>query len=71
MARQGGTSGSILNAANEVAVDRFLKHEIRFDQITHVSRDILNHHTFDALPTLEQLQKADSWAREEATRWNS
>ncbi len=71
VARQGGTSGSILNAANEVAVDRFLKHEIRFDQITHVSRDILNHHTFDALPTLEQLQKADSWAREEATRWNS
>ncbi len=71
VARQGGTSGSILNAANEVAVDRFLKNEIRFDQITHVSRDILNHHTFDAQPTLQQLQQADSWAREEATRWNS
>ena len=71
VARQGGTSGAILNAANEVAVDRFLKHEIRFDQITHVSRDILNHHTFDAQPTLPQLQQADGWAREEATRWNS
>ena len=71
VARQGGTSGSILNAANEVAVDRFLKHEIRFDQITHVSRDILNHHTFDAQPTLQQLQQADRWALEEASRLNS
>lgn len=71
VARAGGTSGAILNAANEIAVERFLKQEIRFDQITQISHDILNHHTYDAHPTLEQLQQADGWAREEALRWNS
>ena len=65
----GGTAGAILNAANEVAVDRFLNHEIRFDQITQVSKEILNQHTFDAHPNLQQLKQADSWAREEALQW--
>jgi 1-deoxy-D-xylulose-5-phosphate reductoisomerase len=71
VAQAGGTAGAILNAANEIAVDRFLKYDLRFDQITQVSQDILNHHTFDAQPTLEQLQQADSWARQKALRWNS
>lgn len=71
VAKAGGTSGAILNAANEIAVDRFLDGQIRFDQITQLSHDILNHHTYDAQPTLEQLQQADNWAREEALRWNS
>lgn len=71
VAQQGGTTGAILNAANEVAVDRFLNHEIRFPDIIQVSREILNHHKFDAQPTLEELQAADNWAREEALRWTS
>ena len=71
VARMGGTAGAILNAANEIAVDRFLKNEIRFDQITQVSHEILNNHNFDAQPTLEDLQQSDRWAREEALRWNS
>ncbi|MEZ6129810.1 MAG: 1-deoxy-D-xylulose-5-phosphate reductoisomerase [Planctomycetaceae bacterium] len=71
VAGAGGTAGAILNAANEVAVDRFLKHDLRFDQITLVSQDILNHHTFEAQPTLDQLQQADRWARQKALRWNS
>ena len=41
VARTGGSAGAILNAANEVAVERFLNHEIRFDQITQVSREVL------------------------------
>ncbi|MEZ6125119.1 MAG: hypothetical protein R3C49_18385 [Planctomycetaceae bacterium] len=71
VARTGGTSGAILNAANEVAVARFLNGDIRFDQITQLSQDILYHHTFEAQPTLEQLFLADHWAREESLRWNS
>jgi 1-deoxy-D-xylulose-5-phosphate reductoisomerase len=31
--RQGGTSMAILNAANEVAVDKFLNHSIKFTDI--------------------------------------
>ena len=71
VARAGGTSGAILNAANEVAVDRFINQDIRFDEITRVSRDVLHHHTFDAQPDLHQLMDADRWAREEALRWTS
>ncbi|APZ94345.1 1-deoxy-D-xylulose-5-phosphate reductoisomerase [Fuerstiella marisgermanici] len=71
VAKQGGTAGAILNAANEIAVERFLNSDIRFDQITQISHDILNHHTFDAQPTLSQLREADHWAREEALRWKS
>ena len=65
------TYPAVLNAANEVAVERFLNHEIRFDQITQISQEILNNHQFDAHPSLEHLQAADRWAREEALRWNS
>lgn len=71
VARMGGTTGAILNAANEVAVERFLNSEIRFDQITQVTQQILNNHTFDAQPTMEDLQQSDNWARKEALRWNS
>ena len=71
VARTGGSAGAVLNAANEIAVERFLNHEIRFDQITQVSREVLDHHQFDAQPTLEDLRHADHWAREEALRWKS
>ena len=70
VAEAGGTSGAILNAANEVAVQRFLKHDIRFDQIPELCRDILNHHQFDATPTLAQLGQSDQWARQQAEEWS-
>ncbi len=69
VAAVGGTSGAVLNAANEVAVERFLNGEIRFTDITRISRHILDHHTFDAQPDLTQVLSQDAWAREEALRW--
>ena len=71
VAERGGTSGAVLNAANEVAVARFLNRELPFHQITCVVNDILNHHEFDAQPSLEQLLKVDRLAREEAARWKT
>ena len=71
VAEKGGTSGAVLNAANEVAVARFLDRELPFHQITCVVNDILNHHEFDARPSLEQLLKVDRLAREEAARWKT
>lgn len=70
VAESGGTSGAILNAANEIAVQRFLKHEIRFDQIPQLCQDILHHHQFDANPTLQQLGECDQWARKQAEQWH-
>ena len=70
-AQHGGTCGAVLNAANEVAVSRFLNRDLPFHQITHVVEDILNHHQFEAQPSMEQLLQADGWAREEAARWKT
>ncbi len=70
-ARSGGTCGAVLNAANEVAVERFLAGDLSFTMITDCVREILHHHQFDALPSLPQLLAADRRAREEALRWKS
>ncbi|MFN9718863.1 MAG: 1-deoxy-D-xylulose-5-phosphate reductoisomerase, partial [Planctomycetota bacterium] len=68
-AEKGGTCGVVLNAANEVAVERFLSRQLSFDRITRLVEDILHHHEFDAQPAMEQLLQLDRWAREEALRW--
>jgi 1-deoxy-D-xylulose-5-phosphate reductoisomerase len=67
--RRGGTSGAALNAANEAAVARFLNGEIGFLDIARACRFALDHHTFDAHPTLGQLWSVDAWARLEVQRW--
>lgn len=71
VATTGGTSGAVLNAANEVAVARFLAGSLSFSQVPRVCRAVLHAHTFDATPTLTDLQRLDAWAREETTRWQA
>jgi 1-deoxy-D-xylulose-5-phosphate reductoisomerase len=68
-ARNGGTTGAVLNAANEEAVKGFLAGELEFTEIVPVCRRIVENHTHDARPTLEQLLQVDRWARQEVTRW--
>ncbi|SFJ36979.1 1-deoxy-D-xylulose-5-phosphate reductoisomerase [Planctomicrobium piriforme] len=71
VARQGGTAGAVLNAANEVAVSRFLRGELSFLEIARLSRSILAAHDFEAEPTLDVVLRQDRWAREEAENWTS
>jgi 1-deoxy-D-xylulose-5-phosphate reductoisomerase len=71
VARRGGSSGAVLNAAKERAVDRFLNHEIRFTDIPRASKAVLDAHDFDPSPTLSDLIKLDGWARKETTRWKA
>jgi len=71
VARVGGTAGAVLNAANEAAVARFLEGELRFLEIAAACEAVLENHTFDASPTLEQLMQLDTWARQEVMRWTS
>ena len=71
VARNGGTCGAVLNAANEVAVDRFLQGELNFVDIPCVCRAVLDAHNFDPSPSLSELVRLDVWAREETTRWKS
>ncbi|HZZ27465.1 MAG TPA: 1-deoxy-D-xylulose-5-phosphate reductoisomerase [Pirellulales bacterium] len=68
-ARTGGTTGAVLNGANEEAVQSFLAGELEFTEIVPVCRSIVEHHTFDSQPTLTRLLEADRWARQEVTRW--
>ncbi len=68
-AKDGGTTGAVLNAANEEAVRSFLADELDFVEIVPVCRSIVEHHTFEAQPTLARLLEVDRWARQEVTRW--
>ena len=68
-ARSGGTSGAVLNAANEAAVEAFLHGELHFTEIVPACRSVLDAHHFDPEPTLEKLEILDRWAREEVSRW--
>jgi 1-deoxy-D-xylulose-5-phosphate reductoisomerase len=68
-ARAGGTTGAVLNAANEAAVAGFLAGELKFTEIVPACRAVLEHHHFDPRPSLEQLIELDSWARQEVLRW--
>lgn len=69
VAERGGTAGAVLNAANEVAVERFLAGDLGFTDIARVCRTVLEHHNFDTSPTLTDLMDLDRWAREEARSW--
>lgn len=69
VARRGGTCGAVLNAANEVAVGRFLAGELPFLDIPRVCQDVLAHHHFSPHPSLEELWAADRAARHEVSKW--
>lgn len=69
-ARLGGTYPAVVNAANEIAVARFLAEEIPFLAIPEIIRDALDAHIARSAPSLEQILEADKWARERARRWH-
>jgi 1-deoxy-D-xylulose-5-phosphate reductoisomerase len=66
-AREGGTSGAVLNAANEVAVAAFLAGELPFDRIARVVEAALDQVPHVAEPTLAEVLAADQAARAETT----
>ncbi len=62
----GGTMPSVLNAANEVAVNAFLKGIIRFTAIPHVIKKIMDQHSLISETGLDVILEADKWARKKA-----
>jgi 1-deoxy-D-xylulose-5-phosphate reductoisomerase len=69
VARAGGSSGAVLNAANEAAVALFLQGELHFTEIVPACRSAVDSHHFHSNPSLQQLVALDGWAREEVARW--
>lgn len=65
-AKAGQTVPAALNAANEIAVARFLNREIGFTDIPKLVDRTLQRHKPFALKTLEDVLEADAWARREA-----
>jgi 1-deoxy-D-xylulose-5-phosphate reductoisomerase len=59
----GGTMPAALNAANEVAVERFLNGTISFPQMPETIRRTMEHHSSKSHPTLDDIIEADSSAR--------
>jgi 1-deoxy-D-xylulose-5-phosphate reductoisomerase len=64
----GGTMPSVLNAANEVAVNAFLKGIIRFTEIPIIIRETMEEHTVKSDTELHAVIEADQWARKTAER---
>ena len=61
--RAGGNAPTVLNAANELAVDAFLEHQLPFQAIASVIEHTLSNVANAAVETLEQVLAADAHAR--------
>lgn len=62
-AQSGANAATILNAANEVAVQAFLDERIGFTQIAEVVEQTLNDQPLSEPESLEAVQEADNQAR--------
>jgi 1-deoxy-D-xylulose-5-phosphate reductoisomerase len=68
VASRGGTCGAVFNAANERSVEYFMSGEIKFGEITKMVERVLVDHDWISKPGLEDLLRADQWARDEVDR---
>ena len=65
----GGGMPAVLNAANEIVVDAFLRDKIRFGRIAELVTETVEAQTkYAAASSLEEILDADKAAREYATR---
>lgn len=61
--RQGGTATTILNAANEIAVQAFLDNELSFIEIAKTVEYALEQITVEVAASIEKVVKVDEQAR--------
>jgi 1-deoxy-D-xylulose-5-phosphate reductoisomerase len=64
----GGTSGAVLNAADEAAVEAFLQRRIPFGMIWQVVRDAMAAIEPSPVESLDDVHRADRLARQEVAR---
>jgi len=67
-AETGGSMPTVLNGANEIAVDAFLNHRIGFLQISALIEKTMEAHEGYSIGSIEGVMEADRWARETAKR---
>ncbi|MBT3922263.1 MAG: 1-deoxy-D-xylulose-5-phosphate reductoisomerase [Nitrospina sp.] len=64
----GQTLPTVLNAANEVAVQAFLDELIPYKDIAEIIRMVMHNHRPVPLQEIQDVLDADLWAREETTK---
>ncbi|MGB1055982.1 MAG: 1-deoxy-D-xylulose-5-phosphate reductoisomerase [Flavobacteriales bacterium] len=69
--RNGGNAPAVLNAANEIAVARFLRDELTFLDLPRVVEHALERVAWVSKPSLDDLVASDAEARRVATEWRS
>ncbi len=60
----GGTMPTALNAANEIAVDKFLKEEIKFLEIPEIINYVMEKHDIIKEISLENILGVQNWTKE-------
>jgi 1-deoxy-D-xylulose-5-phosphate reductoisomerase len=63
--KAGGTLPCVLNAANEIAVAKFLRKEIKFTQISEIVENALNKHNRQNAESVEQILEIDREVRKQ------
>ena len=64
----GKTMPTVLNAANEIAVQAFLDELIPYKDIAELIRMVMQNHSPSPLNELQDVLDSDQWAREETTK---
>ncbi|MCI8507820.1 MAG: 1-deoxy-D-xylulose-5-phosphate reductoisomerase [Lachnospiraceae bacterium] len=68
----GGSMPTVLNAANELAVAKFLHKKVRFLEIYEMIRLCMDRHTLIENPTVEEILETEKWVYETIeSRWIS
>ena len=68
---KGGNAPAVLNAANEVAVERFLQDELSFTGMTEAIEHALGQVSWEGQPGLEALIASDAEARAKAREFHA
>lgn len=66
----GGTMPAVLNAANEIAVSKFLKNEIKYLDIPVIIEKTMEAYTVKYDYSIDELLEADRWGREFSNNLN-
>lgn len=61
--KTGGTMPAVMNAANEIAVEKFLDDKITFLRIPQLISKAMGAHVSKTHPTIDDIIDADVWAR--------
>ena len=70
--KAGGSMPTVLNAANEFAVAKFLNKKIHFLEIYKMIHFCMEQHKVIDNPTVEQILETEKWVYETIeSRWNS